>query len=60
MCVRVRVCVRGKLSGGVRGRAGSVLSKPAIFTSITVKRKRSIMIGVEKYQVYNFPFKGKP
>lgn len=49
--------VRGKLSRGVSGRPGSIVSKPAFFTPITVKRKSSIMIWVEKYQVYNFSFK---
>ena len=43
MCVCLCVCVTGKLSGGVRGVAGSVLSKSAIFMPITVKSECSIM-----------------
>ena len=43
MCVCLCVCVTGKLSGGLRGVAGSVLSESAIFMPITEKSECSIM-----------------
>lgn len=43
VCLCLGECVKGKLSGGVRGVAGSVLSKSAIFMPITVKSECPIM-----------------